>query len=341
MNNRNILLVALAAIAAIVGWVLNSGNTTTSFESEAIFVDLQKQLHEVDTLQIESSQGVLLSAVKSGAGWVAANKQNYPLDSDEVITLLNAFATAELNDAKTAKAENYARLGLTAVTQQDSQASLVSLKAGERAWKILVGNTSSSGNGMFVRKPDDVQSWLTRTMLDLPVDETDWLETQVLDLPVADVMSISKLDSWAIQQDVKTVSENPEQPLNTEDVSQWHLDNMPEGRELKYDTVLENTAEDILAIKFESLRQLRPIDITTMSLQSETMIETKQLGKIKVSLLQQDDTWFALYDAIDRLEPAPDYHWQDWVYELSDFHAGRLTKTLEDFLTELPEENAE
>ena len=34
-----------------------------------------------------------------------------------------------------------------------------------------------------------------------------------------------------------------------------------------------------------------------------------------------------------------DSHWNKWVYKVSDFNAGKLTKDLESFLMELPKEN--
>jgi hypothetical protein len=341
MKNLNLIVLVVALVAIGLGTMLASGDRQSELSSEMVFVDLQKNIDGVDTVKIENASGVLLHAALVGGKWGAANNGQYPLDEENLIKLLNGLVQAKLDSAKTAKAENHSRLGLQDLAAKDSQATLLEVKAGEQSWQLLLGNTASSGNGVFIRKPSEAQTWLTKADLDLPTDGNEWLKQQILDLSDEQVTQVSRStkegkDDWIA---TKVVSEvNPaEEAVSGPAETTWELKNMPEGRELNYDSIVTNKVEDILELSLDELIQKKPMDFSEATLQSDIDVTTSDNGVINIKLYKSGEDNLVVYETVD-----PRYansQWNKWVYKVSDFNAGKLTKDLESFLTDLPEED--
>lgn len=119
-------------------------------------------------------------------------------------------------------------------------------------------------------------------------------------------------------------------------MSDWQLANLEEGRELQYDSIIDSAAQSILNLSFDGLAHKRPYELSPDSLQATVLIELQSGDQVTLKLYQQDETALLIADS-----EALDAYWEQWVYELSSFDAGRLTKTKEDFLQPLPEEDEE
>ncbi|BDX07560.1 DUF4340 domain-containing protein [Planctobacterium marinum] len=326
MKKINLIIAIVALVAIIVGWLLGSDERQSEFSAQPVFSDLQRQIEAVDAFKLESASGIILAAKKQDGNWLAENSGDYPLQKDQVVRLLNNVVQAELNSAKTAKPENFARLGLQDIAQNDSEAKLLTLFAAEQQWSLLVGNTASSGNGIYVRKPGENQTWLSNTPLSLPTEPNAWLETKILDINLADISEISRTDHWRI------VREAVDSEGGTSGEAKWQLAELEEGRALQYDSILENTAENIISLSFDALAHPRPYEIQEDNLQSQVTIKTNSSDIITMKLYRVDEKDLLVLDS-----ETLDSRWQQWVYELSAFNAGRLSQNIEDFLQPLPE----
>lgn len=332
MKKINIVLLLMAFGAVGLGLLL-SGERQTEVISDIVFPDLQKHVDSVDSIRIENASGVVLDAVLEGAGdndrvWRAVNKGNYPLDQESVITLLNSLVQAKLDSAKTAKLENHARLGLQDIDSEDSQAQKLTVVAGEISWQLLIGNRASSGKGMFVRKPGENQTWLTKTALNVPDDSNSWLQARILDLDESKLVSVSRAGHWTAA--LKTAE--------GEETGSWTLENMPEGRELNYDSIVKNTVDDILELELEELVQQKPYDFADAEPESQMTLTTSDAGRIEISLYKSGEDYLVNYSRQESDSQITDSHWSQWVYKVSDFQAGRLKKDIESFLQDMPSE---
>ena len=325
MKNLNIIVLIVALAAIGLGVLLSSGNRQTEIQSDSIFPELQSNIDAVDTLIVSDANGVLLEATLADGVWGSASHGQYPLEQEKVVKLLNALIKAKLDSAKTAKAENHARLGLQDLEAQDSQSQLLEIKTGDKHWQLLVGNGTSSGNGVFVRKPGENQTWLSKAELQLPNDASDWLQQQILNIPFEEIVAISRPGFWRAEV------------LNTDgdeaDSKEWTMLNIPEGRSLKYESIVSNTAENILELELEALLQEKPMDFTDATLLSKIQLETVTKGVISIELYQSNSQYLAVYNNDNSNAP-----WTKWVFGLSQFYADRLTKNIDSFLAELPQE---
>lgn len=325
MKNLNIIVLIAALVAIGLGLLLGSDDRQTEIASDLVFPELQASIDEIDTVRIENSDGLLLNAQIIDGVWGASDKGGYPLEAENIIKLLNALVQAKLDSAKTAKAENHARLGLQDLDAEDAQSRLLEVKAGQKSWSLLLGNNASAGNGLFVRKPDEDQTWLTRAQLDLPLAGSEWLKQQILDIADDTFVKVERKGHW-------TISKRSDEAQGT---SEWLLDNIPEGRELNYDSIVANKVEDIFELSLDDLAQAKPMDFSGATLKSEFELTKDTDETITIQLYKSGDDNLVVYESA-----SVDSHWNKWVYKVSDFNAGKLTKDLESFLMDLPEEPA-
>lgn len=332
MKNINVLVLVAALVALGVGLMMASGERQSEITSDVVFTDLQKNIDRVNSLKIESADGVLLDANLVADNWVASDKSNYPLDEEKIVSLLNAMVLAKLDAAKTAKVKNHARLGLQDLTAEDSQSRLLQLKAGDRSWQILLGNNASSGNGMFIRRPAEQQTWLTKTSFDIPGSSNDWLKKQILDLSSQDVLKVTQKGLWTAVKappSDNSVTDGESEHSQGND-SDWVILDMPEGRELNYASVVTNAVEDIIELQLDELLQQKPLDVSQHTLVSEIEVSTVD-GDISIKLYTHEDENLVVYEG-----GTVENHWNKWVFKVSQFNSGKLNKELESFLTELP-----
>ncbi len=131
-----------------------------------------------------------------------AERNDYPADGRKLRQLLLGLAALTYVEPKTKEARNYSRLEVEDAGAKGSQSTLVTVSGaqGKLLGEIIAGKrvTDALGggdDGVYVRKPDDAQSWLARGTLDLP-DTPGWLDPALLDLPGAGVKEVDIFIAW-------------------------------------------------------------------------------------------------------------------------------------------------
>jgi hypothetical protein len=200
------------------------------------------------------------------------------------------------------------------------------MKTNKQSWQVLVGNKVTLGEGHYILKPDDAQSWRTDKTINLPFDKFSWLKRPILPYQVQDIISISRVDSldWHI-----TKSAN----------SDFYLINMPKDRELEYPSILNSIVSNLISLDFERLIRIDEAAVDEDAVDEEFTQSLKVLTQLEVNTAEQkifqmvvselDDKYYVNFTS----KGPPDY-WQKWYYQISNFSAKQLIKTLDDFLVE-------
>ncbi len=319
MNKQVSVLAAIAILALGLGVWLSQSPSKNTFEAGLLFDGLQEFANQVDSVEITNAQGVLFSAQKLGKRWLATfdpEQPVYPISQDKLADFVETMMRAKLVEAKTSKPQNYIRLGLQSIDIDDSMASLVTLKANENSWQVLVGNKVTVGEGHYILKPDDSRSWRTDKTIHLPIDKYSWLKQPILPYQAQDISSISRVDSldWQIARSAS---------------GDFQLINMPKDKELAYGSILNSIVSNLTSLDFE---QLLPADEGfAQSLKVLTQLEVSTAGEemFQVVVSELDDKHFVSFSSIGQSE-----YWQKWYYQVSNFSAQQLIKTLDDFLAE-------
>tara|TARA_R110002167_G_scaffold159069_1_gene354578 strand:- start:946 stop:1971 length:1026 start_codon:yes stop_codon:yes gene_type:complete len=319
MNKQVSILTAIAILAVGLGVWLIQAPTKDTFEAGFLFEDLQKFANQLDKVEIKNAQGVLFSAQKLGDSWLATfdpGQHVYPISQDKLADFVETMMRAKLVEAKTSKPKNYIRLGLQSIDTDDSMATLVTFKADDHLWQVLVGNKVTVGEGHYILKPENPQSWRIDKTVNLPIDKFSWLKQPILPFQTQDISSVSRVDNldWQI---TKSAS------------GDFQLINMPKDRELQYDSILNAVVSNLIDLNFEQL--LTADDDFTQSLKILTQLEVSTSDEkiFQVIVSELDDKHYVNFSSNDQ----PEY-WQKWYYQVSNFSAQQLIKTLDDFLAE-------
>jgi hypothetical protein len=319
MNKQVFVLATIAILALGLGVWLNQSPSKNTFEAGFLFDDLQEFANQVDSVEITNAQGVLFSAQKLGDRWLATfdpKQPVYPVAQENLADFVETIMRSKLVEAKTSKSQNYIRLGLQSVDIEDSMASLVTLKAGERSWQVLIGNKVTAGEGHYILKPEDSQSWKTDNTIHLPIDNFSWLKQPILPYQAQDISSVARVDSlnWQIARSAG---------------GGFYLINMPEDKELEYESILNSIVTNLTSLDFE---QLVPVNKDfSQSLKILTQLEVSTIDEkiFQVVVSELDDKHFVNFSTREQSE-----YWQQWYYQISNFSAQQLIKTLDDFLAE-------
>jgi hypothetical protein len=325
MNKQLLSLGIIALVAVTAGVWLQYEAVQPRSQNDLLFADLAEQAMQINHIAIANHDGEVFSAVLEVGQWQAELNEpsgRYPAEPSKLSELVNNLMQARLSEAKTNKAQNYHHLGLQAIDTKDSLASLVTLSSTDNSWQVLVGKQASSGKGQFVRFPKQSQSWLINQQLSLPLEQYSWLKQPALSFESSAISQVSRLDKekWTIAT------------ADTE--SEFTLSNIPEGRSLKYDSVLSSLVSSISDLSYEAL--VARDEKFWNTLKPLVKLEVKLIGGLFfiLEVAELDNEVFAKFSAKNR-----QIYWLDWIYQISNFSGQQLDKSVDDFLTELPSDD--
>lgn len=326
--NRQISLLILLAIAAVGGGVwLTMTSQTSDFSVEKLFSSGASDAESVVEITLENSQKVILQASLEDGNWLAKlpdTYTSYPLDKRKLAGFIQAIVNAKLIEAKTSKQKNYHHLGVESIDNVDSLATLVSLKMARSAkpWQVLLGNRATMGEGMYVRFPTSLQSWLIDHEIDVPSDEFEWLQRPLLTVESAEIESLSRTDgkAWRI---VKAKDND------------FSLSDVADNREVRYPGIESAYVTSLLELDFERVLPLDSAQWQQAQIVAKfdyVLTDARQLH-IDIAKLETDYYLQVSSQTIDA-------YYLQWTYKISAFSAQQLLKTKEDFLVELAPVNA-
>jgi hypothetical protein len=153
-----------------------------------VFPELMAKINDVTELTIEST-GETVTLVRQENSWGVKEKNHYPAALEKVKGSLVGMAELRFREPKTTNPDLYEKLGLQDQTQEGSRATLVTIRANQNqeAAKLLIGDQrpakeNPSLSEIYVRKPDDPQTWLVTGKLPLERTVIEWLDQDILNL---------------------------------------------------------------------------------------------------------------------------------------------------------------
>jgi Domain of unknown function (DUF4340) len=249
-----LLLVTVVAVAAAIVSNLGGGTGQNNpLAGKAVFPQLASRLADIDRVALmrESQKTTLKRGSKS---WTVEEKGGYPANVERVRHLLLGLAELRYVEPKTKKERFYPRLEVedagsknaksTLITVADAKGALLAeIIAGKRKYDELGGDES----GIYVRKPGEAQSWLTRGSLDLSDESTAWLDTKLMDIPEAQIK-----EAVFIAPDGAKVAISRAKPE-----TKFVLAGLPKGRALKSDNALDQPANALAALELADVRPVK------------------------------------------------------------------------------------
>ncbi len=359
-----IALCAVTGIAVIVaGWIVASRPAVeaSDFDGTLAFADLIDRFNELDAIQIRHKDGTF--NLQSGDfGWVFAERDNYPVQTDKIGELLVKLSRMEKVEPKTKLPDRYDRLDLVDPTEkEDSRAKEVVLLGsdGETLASLLVGKRKftlgSTEGGTYILLPDDPQAWLVTGELNPGSRARDWLVREISDIKDDDIKRIT-----ITHPDGEVLVVSKESP----DQSNYGVEDIPAGMEVRRDTIANDTGRVLSNLLLDDVK-----DASEVEFSEDQTIEVTFEGftgfVVTVDLIEDgDQNWLRfrgdasavqpLEDNPSDLEPAEGEEvaakdWNaiiaelnrqtdGWVYQLPGYEVSGIKKRMADMVRE-PEED--
>lgn len=187
------LLVALGVVAVAGGWYFGTRETpserTTVASGALMFPDLAPRLRDAAKVDITHQGKQTVIEKRPDGGWGVAAMHDYPVQEAKLRGLLTGLTELRLAEPRTSDPAQFARLGVDDPNGPASTADLLRVadSADKPILAVIVGHrrVRSQANvpeEVYVRRPDENQSWLAEGTLQVDADASLWLDRNVLNI---------------------------------------------------------------------------------------------------------------------------------------------------------------
>jgi hypothetical protein len=194
-------LVVAGAAAVAGGWYY--GVATTPREQTAIpggglmFPGLAAKLHDAAKLEITHQGKQTVIEKRSDGGWGVAAMHDYPIQDVKLRGVLTGLTELRLLEPRTSSPAEFARLGVDDPGGAAASGDLVRLldAGGQPIVSVIVGHRRVRSQGhvpdeVYVRRPEETQSWLAEGSLQADADASAWLDRDILNIGQDKIASV-------------------------------------------------------------------------------------------------------------------------------------------------------
>jgi Domain of unknown function (DUF4340) len=251
-RRRNLMMLSglttAFVVLAVASVFIQASQLARKFDPRAFFPGLPSAVNQLGELVIQTKTATL-HIKKTGEDWVIAEKGNFPASQAQMRAVAVGIADLQAMEPKTARADWLTYIGLGAPPDGDATRVTLSDAGGKTIADLLVGRREGQPDELgrstlYVRKPDENQSWLARGYLDIKPDVTDWLDK-----------SLVVIARDRVKGAIVTPKEGPSYTLSRENKDQqdFKLLDMPRGRELSFEGSPDGVAGAIVGFVFDDV----------------------------------------------------------------------------------------
>ena len=253
-----VILGVVTIVALVSAAMLHASSTQRApgtVEGRPMMPELRRQANGLAGVELAKG-GKTLTLVRNGEQWSIKERAGYPVEADKVRALLVQLTNAELAEPKTASKERWPLLDLEDPSSADAKSSLVRLldKGSKPIAELVIGkqrmNAFGTGrHGIYVRRPNETQTWLANGEPKVVLDVKDWVDPAIFK---ADVEKLNRV----------TVAHPKEVPIVVEREGEagkggkFVLKSVPEGMKVKESANVEQIALSLGSVELEDVRKL-------------------------------------------------------------------------------------
>lgn len=336
-RRRTLAILAGAAFASVLAAFLalkyQAAETEVTFKSDTFLPGLAHAHDAVARIHIESSKGSF-DVVKGPDGtWHVVQRAGYPASFSQVQQTIIGLAALQTVEPKTTRADWFHYVNLDAPPRGSGLLIRMSDAGAKELAEIVIGKSEDIGDpggatGLFVRKPDENQSWLVRSVFEPKSESGDWLDKTVLNVDRARIQDVA-----VTPQDAPTYEVRREKPSDPD----FALLNIPRGRELSNVGAPDNVASALSGFTFDDVQPAKTFDFS-----KATRVVSKTFDGLTVTasvIRQGQDYWATLAAEGAATSPAAQKEARDiaaraggWAYKLPDYKGQQFATTLDSLL---------
>ena len=325
MNTERIKTLAIVLLVLIVGVVAltYSNRLGNGSAGDLLLPDLKSQINDIVRVTVTKAEDTVTIRNDSGT-WVLAERQDYPVDTGTLRTLLLTLADARKLEQKTSNPEMYGRLGIED-TSADSQGTEIRIAGSDSEQALILGNLAQRSY-RYARIVGEDKSWLIDQNPTLPNSVSAWVLQDILDIDQSRIQSvmITHNDGDAIQIDKGNPADKD-----------YKVANIPDGRELSYASIVDPIAGVLGGLSLQDVA--KDLEAEKNDSTVTTVFNTFDGLEITVdSFLREEDFWVVFQaggtdEASDEADEI-NSRLNGWTFHIQSYKANQLRRRWDDIL---------
>ncbi len=354
MKLRNLIVLIVVAIAVVLAAIkLREKPEAVSVDAGLYYPDLRDRLNDV--AKISSRQGELVTTLERKDGkWLMAERGGYPVDASKIRAFLSGMADLTKLERKTDNPELYTKLDLEDPAASDTKSIQFTLNAEDDSTlaDLVVGKDRSSASDLdkrdlYVRTPDDPQSWLVESDIKVHRSQLEWLDPKIVNIHRDRIEQL--FVDHPFGDDVFISRDAP-------DVEDYTLKDLPEDKQLEYKFQLKDMANAFTSLDFDDVGVNEGVDFSAEGVLRATL-DTFDGMRIVMQLGDRDGEKWAQFQAdqsgrdidvdmelSEHLKDADSLakeieelnaYWDGWIYRVRDFKLESITRAKSELLNDV------
>ena len=328
MKRRSLLLLGGSAVVVAGAAILVGPGTPPAPDTgnaPLMFQALAQKLAEARRIEVKQGDKHVVVTRRDAETWVLPEQDDYPVRADKVRELLVGLTELRLTEPRTSDAAMLERLGLDDPAKPGSTASMLRVLDGadKPIAELVVGRRRMRTQGnvpetVYVRRPDETQSWLAEGRLPLDADPQLWIDRDIANIARERILKVETNRTGEAPL-VLTRTEGPEgrlavtTPAEPPPLEEASLDEL--GRAFEFLT--------LTTARKEATAAGQPLGTTRFTL-------TDNLA-ITVTGQQDGDTvWLRFAAAGDDEAARLNARWRGWAYQVGAWKVKALLPRLDD-----------
>ncbi len=294
------------------------------------FPGLTEQLAGLSEIEVATKTGTIHIRQTDGR-WVVVERDSYPADAGQVRTAGTGLAGLQIIEAKTSRPEWLATLGLDAPPAGQATQMKLTGAGGMVVADILIGQTQGTPDAlgrtsMYVRKPNENQSYLARGYLVPQAEIAAWLDKAAVviarDRVKGAVVDPAEGASYTLARETKEMPD-------------FKMTDLPRGRELSFEGAPDGVAGSIVGFVYEDVAKADQINFTGAP---TTVFNTFDGLNITVQVASRGMERWATVSAqatnpmVQAEADSINARNRGWAYKIEEFKANQITATRETLL---------
>jgi len=287
------ITVLLVVFSIIAQWQRSSAGHT-GFEPVAMFPGLEDKAQAVALIEVEARSGNFTVRRDADGKWVVPGKGNYRADFNVIRRAVLGIASLQLVEQRTARADWQDKLGLK-LPKEGGTGTLVTLKdekgetlAGLVAGLPVEGASAGERNAIYVRRPDDAQTFVARGTFEAITDVARWLDKSFIDFPPDRIRTVSMKP---FQGPSYTVTRPTPQTENFTVVER-----LPPGRSLRSAEEPNGIGNSLVGMSFTDVVPQGEIDF---SKPARVSFQTFDGMALNIMIVERDKDFWIAFDAVE------------------------------------------
>jgi len=332
---------AVVVLGAVVAVIARQDAAVTVLKDTRAFPGLEDRIPDIARIEMSwnrDGEVEQVTVAREDGTWRILEQGGYPADTGRVREFVLSLAELKLVEAKTADPDRYARLGVSDVSDAESEATRVRLldREGGVLADVLIGNERTSGTGtpmVYIRPGTEARAWLALGRVDDVQRAAAWADNTIIDIGADRIQEIHLTGPDGKVLEIRRTGEDEEKP--------FELVNMPEDREFATFYTLNEITDGLAKLNFEEVRSINGMAFEPSL--GNAIYQTRSGLTVIVDFAEMADadgeteTWthFSINVAPDATEEAKSFaethkeRLSKWAYKLSASRLERMRHTLE------------